>query len=228
MKRIIKIIFLLSAHLMLVTPAAMADIISVGDYVKLTAYNSLDSAGIMTYAVSKDQGAHIAFYYDTFCIQDNVYIYPNQWYPVAALSTSVGLFNIPPPLGAGMLNGAVDYLFYRYKGGAYDSTMTSDATEADFQKVLWSLQGSGPKYANDNPSPSTTYLWDTDLLTYNITDAMHHSWSTKVMNIAYSDTNGNFHDIQNQLYNQVPEPSTVLLVGTGLACLVGLRRRRKQ
>ena len=150
----------MSACLMLVVPAAMADIISVGDYVMLTAYNSLDSAGIMTYAVSKDHGAHIAFSYDTFCIQDNVYIYPNQWYPVAALSTSVGPYDPQKP-GEGLLNGAVDYLFYRYKSGDYDLTMTSDATEADFQKVLWSLQGSGPKYTNDNPSPSTTYLWDT-------------------------------------------------------------------
>ena len=213
----------MSACLMLVVPAAMADIISVGDYIMLTDYNHLDSAGIMTYAVSKDQGAHIAFYYDTFCIQDNVYIYPNQWYPVAALSTSVGPYNPDKP-GEGPLNGAVDYLFYQYKSGVYNTIMTSLETEADFQEVLWSLQGSGPKYANDNPSPSITYLWDTDLLTYNITDTMHHSWGTQVINIV----DGNFYDIQNQLYNQVPEPSTVILMGTGLACLVGLRRRRKQ
>jgi hypothetical protein len=213
----------MSACLMLLAPAALADIISVGDYVKLTAYNSLDSAGIMTYAVSKDQGNSIAFYYDTFCIQDNVYIYPSVWYPVAALSTIVGPYNPVKP-GEGPLNGAVDYLFYQYKSGVYNTIMTSLETEADFQKVLWSLQGSGPEYPNDDPSTSTTYPWDTDLITYNNTVTMHQSWGTQVINIV----DRNFCDIQNQLYNPVPEPSTVLLVGTGLACLVGMRRRGKQ
>ena len=220
----------MSACLMLLAPAAMADIISVGDYVKLTAYNSLDSAGIMTYAVSKDQGNSIAFYYDTFCIQDNVFIYPSVWYPVTALSPIVGSYNPVKP-GEGPLNGAVDYLFYQYKSGVYNNDMTSDATEADFQKVLWSLQGSGPKYINDDPSPLTIYPWDTDLSIYNTTVPMQHPWGTQVINISFRniiDGYPSLCDIQNQLYNTVPEPSTVLLVGTGLACLVGLRRRRKQ
>jgi len=57
------------------TPAAMATTISVNDWVKLTAYNNLDNAGIMTYAVSDTKGGAITGYYDTFCIQDNVGIW---------------------------------------------------------------------------------------------------------------------------------------------------------
>lgn len=225
MNKSIKIFFLLAVCLLLMAPAAIADMISVGDYVRLVGYNPLDSAGIMTYEVSHNKGGTIAFTFDTFCIQDNVYVYPGEWYPVASLSTKVGLFNSPPPAGAGLLNGAVDYLFYQYESGAYDTIMTSHAEEADFQKVLWSLQGSGPSYS------STGYLWDTDLAIYNNTPSMWHPWGTEVINIASSmDSNGKFYgpDIQNQLYNQVPEPSTMLLLSTGLVCLVGLRRRKKQ
>ncbi len=208
---------------MMIAPVAMADTISSGDYVKLIDYNLADNAGIMTYAVSHNGGANTAFTYDTFCIQDNVYIYPNTWYPVASVSNQVGLKDSPLPSGTGQLNGAVDYLFYRFKSGAYDKIMTSDATENDFQRVLWSLQGSGSSYSYANG-----YLWDSDLDTYNNTLWMQQkSWGTKVINIASSmDGTGSFSgpDIQNQLYNQVPEPSSLLLLGFGVSALVLARR----
>ncbi|MGB5156992.1 hypothetical protein [Desulfobacterium sp. N47] len=74
MKKLVMIISLMSlmmAFFIMVVPAAMADTISPNDYVKLVAYNSLEGAGIMTYAVSHDKGTTTAFEYDTFCIQEN-------------------------------------------------------------------------------------------------------------------------------------------------------------
>ncbi|MDA8170919.1 MAG: PEP-CTERM sorting domain-containing protein [Nitrospiraceae bacterium] len=224
MKGILKVVFFVAACLMLAAPAAIADTIGIGDYVKVANYNPKDNAGVMTFAVSEDKGATTAFYIDTFCIQDNVYIYLGRWYPIAGLSTHVGLFD--SPAGAGPLNGAVDYLFYRYKSGYYDAYMKSPNTtadlnnEADLQKVLWGLQGSGSPYS------STGHLWDTDLITYDNTPSMHHSWGTGVINIASAMDGGNFYgpDIQNQLYSEVPEPATFLLFGAGLACEL-LRRK---
>lgn len=222
MKRIIRIIGLVAVWLMLVSPAAMAVTISAGDYVKLLSYNPANSAGIMTYAVSHDGGNTTAFTYDTFCIQDNVYIWKNEWFLVAGLTNNVGPYD-PQKTGEGLLNGAVDYLFYRYKSGAYNTVLTntsnvSNVAEDDFQRLLWSLQGSGPAYT------STGYAWSNDLAFYTATDSMHHLWGTKVINLI----GANGQDIQNQLYNPVPEPSTFLLLGLGLAGAFAFRKRSRK
>ena len=139
MKKLIMIISLMVAFSMMAAPAVMADTISSGDYVKLIAYNGINGGGIMTYDVSHDGGIHVAFIYDTFCIQDNVYIWANTWYPVASVSTTVGKFDSPPEAGTGPLAGAVDYLFYRYKSGTYN--LTSQANQADFQDYFGIFKG---------------------------------------------------------------------------------------
>lgn len=221
MKKVAILTSLLLAISVYFLPAVMADTIGMNDYVKLIAYNSLDSAGIMTYQISHDGGKTVSFTYDTFCIQENVFISLNAWYLVANVSGNVGFLNSPPPQGAGPLNGAADYLFYRYETGAYDSEFNGSngkAMEADLQKLLWGLQGSGPAFTSVNT------LWASDLNAYNTTSTLReHSWGTQVINIVE-----NGHDVQNQLYNQVPEPSALLLIGFGLVGVAMVRRKIKK
>ena len=223
MKKLIMIISLMVAFSLMAAPAIMADTISSGDYVKLIAYNGLENAGIMTYDVSHDGGIHVAFIYDTFCIQDNVYILANTWYPIASVSTTVGKFDSPPEAGTGPLAGAVDYLFYRYKSGTGAYDLSSQAAQADFQQFLWSIQKTGPSY-----SPPSTDKWYIDYVAYNNpSNGLQHSWGTEVINIEGFDVTGKPIDIQNQLYNQVPEPVTILLLGIGLIGVAGIRKKYK-
>ncbi len=231
MKRLVKVIYLVTVFLTMAAPAAMAETINIGDYVKLLSANfnsgyGGDGAGIMTYAVSEDGGKTTAFDINTFCIQDNVDI-GWGWYLVKDLSRTVGYSASDTAAGTGPLKGPVNFLFYKYASGDYSSYFNGpDAVnyEADFQNLLWSLQGEG-----DLTQYSKNSAWYTDFVNYIKNCGGSGStmkWGTEVLNLV--DNNGN--DAQNQLYynsDPVPEPSTLLMVGAGIVGIALLRKVRK-
>lgn len=78
-------------------PAVMATIIIFNDWVTFIAYNNLDNAGIMTYAVSDSKGGSILGTYDTFCIKDNVNIWTGESFLVQDISGIVDKFESSKP-----------------------------------------------------------------------------------------------------------------------------------
>jgi PEP-CTERM motif len=221
------------------SPVSKADPITItaGDKIKLISYNPLDNAGIMTYNVYESNGNTLLGQINTFCIQDNVYINYGVMYTIESITDHVGIDgnntwttggnmiqgsgNVG---GTGTLNGAVDYLFHQYFTGAYETSMTTQTEQDDFQRLLWSLQGSGPDYSSTN-----SYQWEKDLETYNSfsQDMKNKSYGTVVLNIVSVDGAGNVMNVQNQLYDPIPEPATMLLFGSGLMGISLVLRKQK-
>jgi hypothetical protein len=215
-------------------PVTMAGTIVQGDWISLQTWNSLDAAGIMYFHVSDNQNMTNSFEFSSFCIQDDTYIWAGTPFQINNISRTVGPYAdnpvdpAQPHKGEGPLVGAVDYLFSQYWAGKYNSLLTSGDVahgmnnyqmQENFQRLLWSLQGTAlpqSSYVNFSWTP-----WAQDLAKYNASNSAfrNQDFGTRVLNITQTSADGNTtYDVQNQLCH-VPEPSFILLLGIGLGTL---------
>jgi hypothetical protein len=151
--------------------------------------------------------------YQTFCLEYNVYFTPGNTYYVESVgdyATGGGGGTITEGKGD-EVSDDTKWLYAAYMSGVFDGY----ATAMDVQQAIWYLEGENEGFV-DAWNYLSTFSFDAS------------GWHVIAVNIVTMDENGNFvEENQTQLVGSpVPEPTTMILLGTGLIGF-GFANRRK-
>lgn len=200
--------------MVLISSIANAYPVSVGEYIKVTAYSGTTGGGEFTVVSS----GNVTF--QSFCLERDEYLNPNTFYKIADISKTAVQGGINTNAGD-LLNPKTAYLFYHFAIGDLKADATHSYSKLDLvygqdalQRAIWMLED---ELAKDDSNKFYALVKD-----MNLTDI----GAVRVINPVdenYSSTDPRYY--KQSILVLTPEPGTILILGLGLAGLAAIRRK---
>ena len=216
-----KVITLLAAVMMITSAASLsfAYPVGVGEYIKVTAYSGATGGGEFT--VKNSSNVEL---FKSFCLERDEFLSPNTLYKINDISTSAIQGGINTNAGD-PLNPRTAYLFYHFTIGdlKVDSTHPYNKLDSVYgqdalQRAIWMIEEELSLGDSGYDVSNVYYVL-----------AGKSEWSdvgaVRVLNLVGDTSPGQAIQYKQSILVLTPEPSTLLVLGLGLAGLAAIRRK---
>lgn len=199
-------------------PLANAGTVVPGDWITFNTIAGSGAGGAFQVNYSSGPSAFAPFL--TFCIEENEALgFDSIQYYVYDVSNVADYGGNSPSPHPDPISVQTDYLFYMFATGQITGWSGSADQQFALSQVFWFLE-------QEIGALDASNTLETDYYNLAFSADITKTYGTQVINISLSSTDPTSARAQSVLYNSIPEPASLLLLGMGL-CSIGIIARKK-